>query len=157
MLMSVPAPLAFWSFSRLPHSELRSRLRSEKSDICVMKIDCLKTGSDDCPLVRIYDFDSDDAKRLRQAFESLADGSVERVQLEHVESVDGTQITFTRGKQDRGVAETSPHHFEIMLAPEGWQQAADCTEPFCEGKFGYQWLIPQTRGIQLLLSKDGAW
>jgi hypothetical protein len=55
------------------------------------------------------------------------------------------------------VVETGLHQFELALASEGWRQAAEFTEPFCAGGFGYQWLTPQTRGIQLLLSKDGAW
>jgi hypothetical protein len=77
--------------------------------------------------------------------------------LETVESVDGTQLTFVRTTRDRGVVETSSHHFEVALASEGWRQAAELVEPFCGGRFGYQWLTPPTRGIQLLLTKDGTW
>ncbi len=122
-----------------------------------MKLDYLEQGSNDCPLVRLYGFDSEDARCLRQAFCGLADGSVERVGLESIESVDGSHLTFVLDARDRGVVETSPHHFEVVLAPEGWRQAADFVAPFCDGGFGYQWLTPQTRGIQLLFSKDGAW
>ena len=107
--------------------------------------------------MRLYDFDNLDARRLRQIFEAMADGSIKQLQLKEVESVDGTQITFSLGERDQGVVETSSHRFEVVLAPEGWRLAAEMTGPFCEGRFGYQWLIPQTRGIQILLSKDGAW
>ena len=122
-----------------------------------MKLDYLKDGSDACPLVRLYEFDSSDARRLRQTFQALADGTVERVGLDKVESIDGTQLTFIRCAQDRGIVEPSPHHFEVALASEGWRQAAELVDPFCSGGSGYQWLTPQTRGIQLLLTKDGAW
>lgn len=122
-----------------------------------VKLDYLKNGSDECPLVRLYEFDCPDARRLRQTFDALAEGSVERVALESVESVDGSHLTFVRSARDRGVVETSPHHFEVALASEGWRQAADFVSAFCDGGFGYQWLTPQTRGIQLLFSKDGAW
>lgn len=122
-----------------------------------MKLDYLKDGSDDCPLVRLYEFDSAEARRLRQTFDALAEGSVERVGLETAESVDGSRLTFVRGTRDVGVVETAPHHFEVALASEGWRQAADFVAPFCDGGFGYQWLTPHTRGIQLLFSKDGAW
>ena len=122
-----------------------------------MKLDYLKDGSDDCPLVRLYEFDSSDARRLRQTFAALADGAVERADLDAVESVDGTQLTFVRSTRDSGVVETSSHHFEVALASEGWRQAAEFVDSLCDGGFGYQWLTPQTRGIQLLLSKDGAW
>ena len=122
-----------------------------------MKLDYLKDGSDDCPLVRLYEFDSVEAGRLRQTFDALAEGSIERVGLETVESVDGSHLAFVRSTCDRGVVEITPHHFEVALASEGWRQAADFVAPFCDGGFGYQWLAPQTRGIQLLFSKDGAW
>ena len=122
-----------------------------------LKLDYLKEGSDECPLVRIYDFDSTEIRRLHRTFESLADGSVEEAQLEGVESVDGTQITFRRSMRDRGIIEANSGYFEVALAPEGWRLAADLTEPLYDGGVGYQWLVPKGRGIQLLLSKDGAW
>lgn len=122
-----------------------------------MKLDYLKDGSDDCPLVRLYEFDGAEARRLRQTFTALADGAVEQVGLDAVESVDGTQLTFVRSARDCGVNETATHCFEVALTSDGWRQASELVEPFCDGDFGYQWLTPQTRGIQLLLSKDGAW
>jgi hypothetical protein len=122
-----------------------------------VKLDYLKDGSDDCPLVRLYEFDSSDAQRLRQTFQALADGSIERVRLEAVESVDGTQLTFIRSTRNRRVVETGLHQFEVALTPEYWRWAADLTEPFCDGGFGYQWLPPQTSDIKLLLSKNGTW
>jgi hypothetical protein len=122
-----------------------------------VKLDYLKDGSDDCPLVRLYEFDSTDARRLRQTFDALAEGSIERVRLKSVVSVDGSYLTFVRSTHDRGVVETGPHRFEVALASEGWRQAADFVASFCDGRFGFQWLTPQTRGIQLLFSKDGTW
>jgi len=122
-----------------------------------VKIDYLKVGSDDCPLVRLYDFDSEDAKRLRRTFQALADGSLERVRLEPIESVDGTQLTFVRSARDGGMTETGAKNFEVALSAEGWLQAADSVAPFCEGSVGYQWLAPQSRGLQWLFSKDGSW
>jgi hypothetical protein len=122
-----------------------------------VKLDYLKDGSDGCPLVRLYEFDSSDARRLRQTFEELADGTLDRADLDVVESIDGTRLTFIRSARDRGVVETIARHFEVALTSDGWRQAAEFVSPFCDGGFGYQWLTPQTRGIQLLLSKDGTW
>src|SRR5262245_60334050 len=120
-----------------------------------MKLDYLKEGSADCPLVRLYEFDRSEARRLHQTFERMADGKMERLDLDGVQSVDGTQITLVRSAQDSGVIETSSQRFEVVLSAEGWRQAADLVEPFCDGGFGYQWLTPQTNGIQWLLSKVG--
>ena len=122
-----------------------------------MKIDYLKEGSDNCPLVRLYNFDSKDATRLRATFQALADGSIERARLEPVESVDGTQLTFVRSPQDVGVTATGSKNFEVTLSSEGWLEVADLIVPFCEGSVGYQWLAPQSRRIQWLFSRDGSW
>jgi len=101
-----------------------------------LKIDYFKEGSDDCPLVRIYDFDSEDAKRLRRTFKALADGLLERVLLEPVESVDGTQLIILRSERDGGVTETGSKNFEVALSYEGWLQEADAVVLFCEGSAG---------------------
>ncbi|MFN7140687.1 MAG: hypothetical protein ACK4UN_15230 [Limisphaerales bacterium] len=122
-----------------------------------MKLDYLKEGSDDCPLVRLYDFDSTDAHNLKQIFNALAEGSLERVDLEIVESVDGSHLTFVRCTRDRGVVESTPRRFEVLLTSEGWWQAADSIVSFCDGGVGYKWLTPQTNGIQWLFSKNGSW
>jgi hypothetical protein len=107
--------------------------------------------------VRLYDFDTAEAQRLQRAFESLADGSVDRVVLEQVASVDGTEIAFVGADRGRDVVEIAPGRFEVVITPEGWRQVADLTQPFCDGHGGFQWLIPQTSAIELLLSKDGRW
>jgi hypothetical protein len=122
-----------------------------------VKIDYLEDGSDACPLVRLYDFDSEDAQRLRRTFQALAEGSIERVSLEAVESVDGTHLTFVRSARDGSVTKIGLKNFEVALSFEGWLTAADLIAPFCGGSTGYQWLAPQSRGIQWLFSKDGSW
>ena len=121
-----------------------------------MKVDYLEDGSDDCPLVRIYDFSGAEARHLQEMFQALADGALKRASLDAVESVDGTQITFVRSTRDGGVVKIGSHLFEVALSAEGWRQAEGLTEPFCDGSSGYQWLV-QTLGIQLLLSKAGDW
>ena len=125
-----------------------------------MKLDYLKDGSDDCPLVRLYEFRSADILRLRQAFADLASGKGERFTLDQVtpvESVDGTELTFTRGPNDRGIVVSGQHTFDIVLTPEGWQRCIGLVEPFCEPSSGYQWLCDDVGRIRLLLSHDGSW
>jgi hypothetical protein len=61
-----------------------------------VKLDYLNDGSPDCPLVRLHEFDASDACRLRHTFEELADEVIERIDLDAVTSVDGTQLRFTR-------------------------------------------------------------
>lgn len=122
-----------------------------------MKLDYLKDGSADCPLLRLYEFNRSEAVRLHGLFNELATGKRTSVKLEMATSVDGTQLTLARGARDRDIAETCPRHFLLELSAEGWQPAADFVVPFTEGGQGYQWLTPQTRGIQLLCSQGGDW
>ena len=122
-----------------------------------IKLEYLPDGSDACPLVRLYDFDTDGVCCLRDTFRSLAEGTL-HVNLQDVipvESVDGCTIRFTRAKSS-GVVQVGHREFEVLLSPEGWRQAADLTEAFCEGGFGFQWLTDYGK-IQLLLSKTGEW
>ena len=122
-----------------------------------MKLDYLKDGSDDYPLVRLYEFRSAEIQRLRQLFESLVNGAAEHIALDEVESVDGTRLTFTRAARDRGVVQSGPQSFDVVLTPEGWQRCIGLLEPFCEPSSGYQWLCDDVGGIRLLLSHAGDW
>ena len=125
----------------------------------LVKLGYLKDGSEDCPLVRLYDFHSAEVQRLRQAFEDLAVGTVEHIRLDEVtdvDSVDGTKLTFSRAARDRGVIPSGQHSFDVVLAPEGWQRCAGLAESFCKPSSGYQWLCDMGR-VRLLLSHDGCW
>jgi hypothetical protein len=126
-----------------------------------MKLEYLPDGSDMCPLVRLYEFDMASARRLHDAFCSLASGSLQRVRLEEivsVESVDGCRITFTCGLKDSGVVQTAQREFDVVLSAQGWTHTAGLAEPFVEGSLaGYQWLTEQAGDIRLLLSPQGGW
>ena len=121
-----------------------------------MKIDYLHEGSDDCPLVRLYQFQSAEIQRLRGSFESLVSGMTDRIVLGDVESVDGTHLTFTRGASDQGVMQTGPHSFDVVLTSDGWQDCIALLEPFCQPAYGHHWLCDVGR-IRLLVSSDGSW
>jgi len=125
-----------------------------------MKLDFLKEGADDCPMVRLYDFRSADVQHLIESFEALANGSMQQASLEDVcpvESVDGTHLRFTRGERDRGVVKQGVSDFEVILTGPGWEQAAGLAEPLSKPSCGYQWLTPHAGKIQLLLSPTGDW
>jgi hypothetical protein len=122
-----------------------------------MKIDFLKEGSEDCPLVRIYDFDRAEVQQLCGLFKGLAKSLVQQARLDFAESVDGTELTFSCDSKNKGLIKVGERQFEVILTTGGWLDVAGLAEPFCEGTAGYQWLLPQTRGIQLLLSNRGDW
>jgi hypothetical protein len=126
----------------------------------MMKLDFLKEGNDDCPMLRLYDFRSSDVQHLIETFEALASGTTQQASLEDVcpvESVDGARLRFTRGERDRGVVRQGVSDFEVILTGPSWEQAAGLAEPFCRSSLGYQWLTPRAGKIQLLLSPTGDW
>jgi len=125
-----------------------------------VKLDYLKDGSDDCPLVRLYEFRSEEILRVRHSFERLANGVAEHVALDEVvavESIDGTRLTFSRAARDRGVVPSGESSFDVVLTPDGWQSCIELVEPFCKPGTGYQWLCDGVGHIRLLLSRNGSW
>jgi hypothetical protein len=60
-----------------------------------VKLEYLGDGSDDCPLIRLYEFDRAEAMWLREIFDSLANGSRQHLSLHDevkIEAVGGCQL-----------------------------------------------------------------
>lgn len=129
-----------------------------------MKLEYLAEGSPDCPLIRLYEFDTTGAKRLREAFRSLADGSRQDIPLHEewwVESIAGCHLDLRVGERDLGVVERLPSKFDCVSTAEGWREMADLTEPFCAPQSdaagdSFQWLNEDGEA-SLLLSPSGRW
>jgi hypothetical protein len=125
-----------------------------------VKLQFLAYGAPDCPLVRLFAFDTTEAKQLKQIFDSLASGSRDSISLEQplIHSVDGSQLTLRIGTQDAGVLQRTRSDFECLLTDEGWANVAFLAEPFCRSAEPnrYQWLNEDSE-ISLLLSPDGGW
>src|SRR5882762_3408035 len=106
-----------------------------------MKIEFLADGSQDCPLIRLYDFEYEGAVGLLQVFISLSNGGRDLIQLDHepgFESVGGCRLTLRLGKRDLGVVERARAEFDCVLTQEGWDDIAARLEPFCKpGCSGY--------------------
>jgi hypothetical protein len=125
----------------------------------LVKLEYLETGSADCPLIRLYEFNSTDIERLRAEVMRLMDGSVSRIRLEKivpVTSIGGLESAFVQGARDRGVVRNGRNTFEVVLTSEGWDRVEGLLEQFCEPGSGYQWLCEQG-DASLLLSRDGSW
>jgi hypothetical protein len=125
-----------------------------------MRLEFLPDGSDDCPLIRLYDFDCTGVARLLAALSALASHERESSavhDLPGVESISECRLFLRTGARDRGVVQLpGPASFECDLTPEGWDNVAGLAEPFLNGNGGYQWLV--TSGdAKWLLSTDGHW
>jgi hypothetical protein len=123
-----------------------------------MKLEFLAVGSDDCPLVRVYDFTTSEVARLFAAFSSLASGGQQSIAVHEspgTEAVSGCRLFLRAGTRDRGLVQLpGPASFECILTPESWDNVAGLTEPFVAQTGGYQWLST-TGDANWLLSENG--
>ncbi|MGC2109940.1 MAG: hypothetical protein WA655_10515 [Candidatus Korobacteraceae bacterium] len=126
-----------------------------------MKLEFLAAGSEDRPLIRLYDFDLVAARRLREAFRSLALGSVQILPLHEecwIEAVEVCALDLRLGTRDLGLVERTPSRFDCILTADGWTDMASLTNPFCEFEKteSCTWLN-QNGEISLLLTPSGRW
>jgi hypothetical protein len=82
---------------------------------------------------------------------------LELTSLSFVQPEHGINFVLKTGSQDEGVSQISSKKFICVLSKDGWKNAKDLTQPFCEMNLinGYQWLYDID--IDLLLSKNGRW
>ncbi|WP_165246522.1 hypothetical protein [Paludisphaera soli] len=124
-----------------------------------MKLEFLPDGSDDCPLVRVFDFRPEEAAGMLTALGALASGERETIAVHEwpgVEAVDGCRLVLRVGPGDRGVIRLRDAGFECVLSQSGWDQVAGLVEPFSQGGAGYQWLV-RSGDASWLISRSGLW
>jgi len=125
-----------------------------------MKLEFLASGSQHCPLIRLYDFALPEVTRLRKTFEDLSQGVSQTADLHRepgIESIDSCQLTLRSSSRDLGIVQNGPLQFECVLTPDTWGWVSELVDPFCDSPVGgYQWLSEQGK-ISLLLSHSGRW
>lgn len=126
-----------------------------------MKLEFLPDGSNDCSLLRMYDFEIAEIERLLVELTALASGEQKVVHvhdLPGIKSIANCKLFLRIGYWDRGIRILpEPASFECVLTPDGWEQVSSLVEPFLEqGKHGYQWL-DYHGDVYWLLSRDGDW
>jgi hypothetical protein len=125
-----------------------------------MKLEFLESGSPDCPLIRLYEFDAKEAYSMRLIALHLA-GSKEQTVLFHerprIIPIGGCQLTLHLGEKDRGVSELGSNSFKWVLSKAGWIEVSGLIRPFARTESsGFQWLSDRGQ-IRVLLSHDGRW
>ena len=126
----------------------------------MFKLEYLHEGSQDCPLIRLYDFGHSDVVAFRDLCLALAEGRLREVPLEDqawVSAIGGCRLVLCASRFNRGVqVHKAERPFVMEYAEEGWLEVADKLEPFVHGSGGYQWLT--TEGdVNVLISRDGQW
>jgi hypothetical protein len=126
-----------------------------------MKMEFLRSGARDCPLIRLYEFNRSEAQSLRRIALRLARGWIQTVPLhkeQGILAVAGCQLALSRGEEkDQGVFETAPLGFAWVLTGAGWLSVSGLIRPFSgTDTGGFQWLSDDGK-IRILLSHDGRW
>ena len=125
-----------------------------------MKMEFLPDGSPDCPLIRLFEFTSDEARQLQGAVLALSLGAspVAVHELPFVESVGNCRLTLQVEQWDQGVTRASEvREFVCRMTCGTWDDVAALMEPFVNKSVGYQWLSGTPGEANLLLSRTGEW
>ncbi|MDP4229667.1 MAG: hypothetical protein Q8916_04600, partial [Bacteroidota bacterium] len=97
-----------------------------------MKLEYIHEGSPDCPLIRLYDFDTSQAQLLRQAFEDIVSEKEKIValhELPFIEPLGGAQVWIAEKSDiqfdDDAVTRTLEDGmlFTWMMTKEEWNDA----------------------------------
>lgn len=125
-----------------------------------MKIEYLAEGSLDWPLIRIFDFSTEEVRTLIDVVRHLGsspNGTVAVHELPQVESVRNISLVFKIGEHYRG-CNGAPPDFECELTQIGWSNVEGLLEPFAASPSSgcYQWL-DESGDVALLISPLGGW
>lgn len=126
-----------------------------------VKLELLPAARNGRPIIRIYAFSHDEIERLLAGVRALANGGIERLeidQLSGVESLADCRLSLVRDENDLGVGAAGPSgSFTCRLTPDGWENVAGLIEPFSSATSGFQWLVDELDAADLLLSVTGEW
>jgi len=120
----------------------------------------LAVGSDDCPLIRLFQFTPAEVQELRKLVRSLVSGERQSVALQHeawTEPIGGCQLSLRRGNRDEGVRQVEPLKFDCILTSDRWSNVEGLLAPFCDSDTtGFQWLTHEGK-VPLLICQSGKW
>lgn len=126
-------------------------------------LEYLPDGSDDCPLIRLYDFEAADVVALQDLCVALAEGRVLEASLDNqpwVHAIGGCRLVLRAGVENCGVKfpiAGAPFVMEYTPGGEGWLEVADKIAPFVADRpGGFQWLTNEG-DVNVLISWDGLW
>ena len=125
-----------------------------------MKLEFVRAGSPECPLIRLYDFNSTEARQFQHLIVRLVRKTDEMIAVHQqpgFESLGGCELTLRRMDEDRGVREVAPAKFDWGSTDSVWLEVAGLIQPFCQPEaVGYHWLS-RFGSISVLFSRDGSW
>lgn len=111
-------------------------------------------------LVRLYKFNTLQARSLRQTIQKIVIDSNKNICLSTLDFIDAVNcnLTLAISDTDKGIHLVDNRNFICNLTIETYKKMIFLMEPFCERETnGYQWLYDLDTPIDFLFSKDGSW
>jgi hypothetical protein len=110
-------------------------------------------------LIRLFDFDSIEAKKFQMTIEKLTtDGKeINLEDLSFIESLN-CSLSLTIGDNDVGIGWTNEAKFICKLTKESYKEMILLIQPFVDNESeGYQWLYGGDTDVDFLFSPGGTW
>lgn len=130
-----------------------------------MKIEMIKEGSSDCPLIRIYHFSIDEILEFMADINDLIKRKISVLDISNLRGVDAIndlRLSFELYKEDKGLVSIGKNAYKLILTEDSFISMTEKLEGFCRENESerndavYQWL-DETSEISLLLSPSGFW
>jgi hypothetical protein len=110
-------------------------------------------------LVRLFDFDSNEANLFQQTIKKLIEDENE-VHLDSLPFINpiNCSLTLSIDNLDLGIAKSGRNEFECKLTKESYREMVLLIQPFADNESnGYQWLYDNMADIDFLFSPGGTW
>jgi hypothetical protein len=132
-----------------------------RSGETAMKIEYLNGDQPPLPLVRLYDFRSEEVNALRDACNDLADGRKSEFAVHEqpwAQSVNGCRFIWRASQKDVGVRVPAPHQPLVLeYSDEAWREVEGKLSQFVEPRPNtFNWLTMEG-DVDVLISMDGKW
>ena len=111
-------------------------------------------------LVRLYDFDSLEASRLRQTIQKALIESNKEIDLTTLNFIQpiNCNLTLQISNKNEGITTPDKKYFICNLTINKYAEMLLLIDPFCDKEInGYQWLYNLDTPIDFLFSPGGTW
>ena len=112
-------------------------------------------------LIRLFDFDTLQANKLRQKIQEIIIEKGERLDLSKLEFIEtiNCNLVLSISDVDTGILINNENNFICEITTDGYKNMVDLLEPFCikDSSNIYQWLYEIDTPIEFLFSSKGTW
>jgi len=112
-------------------------------------------------LIRLYDFDKIQAKKLRLKIQEIVVENREKLDFSKLDFIEriNCNLVLVISDLDTGILINNENNFICEITTDGYKNMVDLLEPFCikDSSNSYQWLYEIDTPIEFLFSSKGTW